>query len=65
MSKCDISVGYLFMFVSWTVLLFVYFIFSEVTQLFKNVSIKGSEPVDHPASPLYLIPFHAKSGIRT
>uniref|UniRef100_A0A5F8GPH2 Polypeptide N-acetylgalactosaminyltransferase n=1 Tax=Monodelphis domestica TaxID=13616 RepID=A0A5F8GPH2_MONDO len=36
--------GCLFTSVTWTVLLFIYFNFSEVTQPFKNVPIKGSRP---------------------
>ncbi|EHB17692.1 Polypeptide N-acetylgalactosaminyltransferase 11 [Heterocephalus glaber] len=36
--------GCLFTSATWTVLLFVYFRFSEVTQPFKNVPIKGSGP---------------------
>ncbi|XP_074123533.1 polypeptide N-acetylgalactosaminyltransferase 11 isoform X2 [Sminthopsis crassicaudata] len=36
--------GCLFTSVTWTILLFIYFNFSEVTQPFKNVPIKGSKP---------------------
>lgn len=36
--------GCLFTSATWTVLLFFYFNFSEVTQPFKNVPIKGSRP---------------------